>query len=269
MGAVLAWTWEGRDLLRPAQEESAASGDPLGVACFVMAPWVSRVAENAFRFQGARHALRPQSDPRLAGCAIHGEVWYAHWTLADHGPAHAVLRTRSRQGPLAWPWPYEAEYGIAVTPPGLEMTLSLRNIGVAPFPYALGFHPYFPRHGEVRLSARTGARSVMTADGLATGWEAPGPRWSGEALTYGEEDHCYAHWPGVAVLEYPRAGYRLRIAADGCSFLQVYAPKEDFVCVEPQSAGPGVLNHGPDFGVRILEPGSEDRIGVVLTPERL
>lgn len=268
MGAVASWSWRGRDVFRPSTPEAIAARDPLGLACFAMAPWVSRVRDSRFAFSGREVRLRPETDPRLGTFSIHGEVWRAPWRLIDATPSHARMQIGPGAGG-AWPWEYACIQSVTLDDRGLTMTLTLRSHSDEAFPYTFGLHPYFARMSDCRLTARVRHRAILSADGMPLGEEDGSQRWRDTAITRGVEDHCYRGWDGEALVAFPRDRFQVRMQAEGCDFLQVYAPDDEYFCVEPQTGGPDALNRGPDGGVRILAPRTEARMTVCFMPESI
>lgn len=268
MGAVASWSWRGRDVFRPSLPKAIAARDPLGLACFAMAPWVSRVRDSQFHFDGRTVQLKPETDPRLGRFCIHGEVWRAPWHITASTPSSLTMQIGP--GPAgAWPWNYACLQSVALDDRGLTMTLSLQSHCDTPFPYTFGLHPYFARRADSRLTARVTHRSILSPEGMPLGEDDATARWRDEKMTRGIQDHCYRGWDGDATIAFPDDGFRVQVRAEGCGFLQVYAPDEDFFCVEPQTGGPDALNRGPEGGVRILEPSATARIVVCFTPEAL
>jgi aldose 1-epimerase len=202
----------------------------------------------------------------LGRFAIHGEVWRNPWTITQQSDLRLDLACApGRDG--AWPWDYVCTQSIVIAENGLEMTLSLQSNSDAPFPYTFGLHPYFARRGENRLSARVQHRAILSPEGMPLGEEDGSARWRDETVTRGVEDHCYRGWTGEAVVAFIDDRFQVRMRAEGCDFLQVYAPDADYFCVEPQTGGPNALNRGLDGGVRILDPRGRATIVVCFTPE--
>jgi aldose 1-epimerase len=134
-------------------------------------------------------------------------------------------------------------------------------------PYSIGLHPYFLRGAETRLTANTQHMMVLAPDGMPIGEEASQHRWRDEVLTRGIQDHCYRDWDGVATLLRPKERMRIRMRAIGCDHLQVYAPDDDYVCVEPQTAGPDAVNCGSSGALRVLNAGDSASIEVFFGAE--
>lgn len=268
MGAVASWSWRSRDVFRPSTAAAISARDPLGLACFAMAPWVSRVRDSRFQFGARDVLLRPETDPRLGAFSIHGEVWRAPWrSIASSGTSVSMQIGPDTGG--AWPWAYVCTQTVSLNDGGLTMTLVLQSHSDEPFPFTFGLHPYFARRADSRLTARVQHRAILSPDGMPLGEDDGTARWRNEPITRGVEDHCYRGWDGTAVIAFPTDGFQVRMRAEGCDFLQVYAPDDDYFCVEPQTGGPNALNRGPDGGARVLQPGATEKISVFFGVEAL
>ncbi|HTV60685.1 MAG TPA: aldose 1-epimerase [Verrucomicrobiae bacterium] len=138
----------------------------------------------------------------------------------------------------------------------LEMTVTARNVGHAPLPMAIGFHPYFRfpsgdrRQARLRLPAISYAivnnyddvfprGQIVSVKNSAYDFTPPG----GVALNGIFLDDCFTDLArqsdGSAVIEITdpaaRYGMRIRALSPQIKSIQVYAPPaKNFVVVEPQ-----------------------------------
>jgi aldose 1-epimerase len=254
-GSVAAWTWHGRDVLRPA---AAGEADVLGMGCFPMLPFPNRVRDGRFVFEGARVALAPNmGDHRHA---IHGQGWLAAWEVAEAAEDRAVLRFEHAAGD--WPWDYSAALTYRLDAGGLWMEVAVTGRDSRPMPVGLGVHPYFVRHPDTELLAATSGWWEHDDEIMPTRFRAEAaadltPWLHGGALV----DHVFAGFGGEAELR--GGGMRLGISAPGAGWLVVYAPvAEDFVCVEPVTQPTDALNDPVLAGVRVVFPGETQRLAV-------
>lgn len=258
-GAVRAFEWCDRDILRPARTDGG--DDPFQMACFPMVPYANRIAQGRFDFAGRTVELQRNwsEDPY----PLHGQGWRAPWSVAREAPASATLAFEG--GADEWPWRYHCEQRFELDHDGLGIELSIENRSVTPMPAMLGLHPYFPdaAHAELRAQLPRVWRTDDTALPLEeiespVEWRFdPGRPVRGVPL-----DHCFTGWNGVASLRWPDRTVRLRAA--GCRFLHVYAPAaSEFFCVEPQTGAPGALARGD---AAVLAPGERLAIHLHLSP---
>ncbi|MCO6418184.1 aldose epimerase [Siccirubricoccus sp. KC 17139] len=246
-GACAALRWRGLDLLVPLPEGADPNASFAGA--FVMAPWANRLDGGALPVAGTTWRLpinRPEDDT-----AIHGLSRDAPWAVAASGAAHAVLEQEVDATPLGAPWRYRARMEWWLDAESLRLALTLTNLGELPFPFGLGWHPFFARPAgtRLRLAADTlfarDERSLPVAAQPSTGIDGAEPAYEGL-------DTAFAGWDGAA--EIIRDEGRLRLSASGAwaRCVQVFAPAGSHIlCVEPVSHVPDAPNrpalapHGP------------------------
>ena len=236
-----------RDVLRPAP---AGAVDPLDFACFPLAPYANRIAGGRFAFDGRDIELPVQ--PRFAPHALHGEGWLADWTVVEQSRDHVVMRSAQRR----WPWRYEARQTFTLSDEGLRIELDLTNRDDSPMPAGLGLHPYFPRHPESRLDART--TGVWTGADIVPDRLAPPAEvvdWDNRPIADAPfVDHCFEGWSGEARLSDIDGVTIIRGSVDR---LHVYVPPgETYLCIEPVTQRPDVFNQAlpGEQGFTVLEP---------------
>lgn len=251
-GAVSRFSWDGRDLLRPAPE---GTSEVLEAGNFALVPFCNRIREGRFSFGGHDVALSPNLGDHPH--ALHGQAWRGAWTVVSANETEAALAFDHAPG--EWPWAYRAEQRFVLGEQGLRQELSVTNTGAEPMPAGLGFHPYFPAPAGTRLQAGVAGVWMIDGDCLPT-THVDGPwrsDWAAGAPTAVSEliDNCYTGWNGVAALTGPDGAVTTLTASPDCRWLHVYSPPgADFVCAEPVANRPDPFN-GEDSGIRVLAPG--------------
>ncbi|PSO10106.1 epimerase [Sphingobium sp. AEW4] len=260
-GGSLLWLRHGgEDVLRPAPGDCH---DPLGMASFPLVPYANRIANGRFGFDGRDYQL-----PRNFGDhphSIHGTGWQAAWTVADQG-ADAVRLVQDHARGAAWPWPYRAEQHVALRPDAIDMRLTLTNIGDAPMPAGLGFHPYFLADAGTQLRFAATSLWLSTPDMLPDREVAADMLgdWSRGARVMGDTliDNVYGGWDGRAIIA-RGDGMRIVVTASGADWLHVYRPPNsvDF-CIEPVSHCPDAINRAD--GMTVLAPGAATQLSMTI-----
>ncbi len=275
-------------VLRPAPP---VTGDADELACFLLAPWVNRIADGTFRFQGQEHALRAQAPD---GTAIHGDARLHAFAILDRSPVSMRLGHASQPSTSSnWPWTYHIVARYEVDATTLVCDLELTNTANEPWPAGLGFHPFWVRRlwderDEVCVVANFAARFPLRGM-LPTGPPIHDEVCSGfrrgkflhaepmDDVFVGSLDGTEIVWPESGV----RACFR---CSPELSHAVVYVPVNarggaaSWFCLEPVS----MVNDGFNFaerggtssGVRVLSPGEtlsarwsvEFRIGAVDRP---
>jgi aldose 1-epimerase len=221
-------------LFRPCRNPSRAG--PFDLANNLLVPWSNRVSGGGFRFNGRFHPLAPNAPGEPF--PIHGNGFSSRWENERAIADSAEFSLRS-DGP--GPFRYEAHATYSLTAGALTMRLSVRNLGVTPLPFGLGFHPWIVRSASTRLKAKAERVVLETNDHLPAG-EAPvasRPEWDFAAarlLPSGWINNAFLGWDGRATILWPEQGLELDVEADPpLSTYILYSPsdKADFFCFEP------------------------------------
>ena len=263
-GAVAGFWWErgGRriDWLRPASPAAVARGDAGEMGCFPMVPYGSRIRDARFVFCG-RKVLETPADMEKRH-ALHGHGWRRNWSVVEREDDRLVLEYEHTSD--AWPWPYQARQSFHLSPDVLEMTLEIANLSDGLMPAGLGFHPFFPRTPEARITAATAGVWLTDAEVMPVERTAVPPGWDlsrGRRVAEVALDNVFTGWTGEAMVAWPEKQARLRLEATQplLSFLVVYTPPgREFFCVEPASHVTDAINLAregvPETGLRVLAP---------------
>lgn len=211
-------------------------------ACFPLVPYVNRIAHGRFVWEGEEHRLAPN----YAGQAhpLHGLGWLAPWSVLTSDDT-AVTMELLHAGDAVWPWPFHSVQTFSLSGSGLRGTLSLRNEGDSPVPWALGFHPYFAKSRGDRFTFSASGVWLADAEMLPVAHAAADALgdWSKAApLTRtGLVDHCYTGWDGTARIA--RSDGDLVLTGANTPNLHLYVPPNaDFFCAEPMTAMPDAVN---------------------------
>ena len=102
-------------------------------------PWPNRIADGRYEFQGQTYQLA-LTEPDKHN-SIHGFARWMTWKVERHDASTALLSLviYPRAG-----YPFALHLGVEYTlsPSGVTVTTTARNVGRSPLPYANGFHPY-------------------------------------------------------------------------------------------------------------------------------
>jgi aldose 1-epimerase len=265
-GAFASLAWEGRDVLAPLP----FGADPNASFCgaYIMAPWTNRLDGGKLPVAGTIHSLpinRPCDDT-----AIHGLVRDRPWVVEQVAAARCELVQHFDGAAEGLPWHYTARLSVALGAEGASIGLSLTNTAALPFPFGLGWHPFFLRPPGTGLRFHATALFARDARSLPIAVQ-PSSGIIGEEAAYDGLDTHFAGWDGVA--EILRPDLRLRLDARGAwaGNLHVFAPGgSNVVCLEPVSHVPDAPNR-PQFAgfgaMTMLPPGASLDASLLLTAE--
>jgi aldose 1-epimerase len=239
----------------------------------VLIPFPNRVDHGRYVFHGTAQQLPLDETDR--GNAMHGLVRWLNWAPVSRAASRLVMALvlHAREG---YPFVLSLRVAYTLTPTGLRVRQSVRNLGATPAPYGAGFHPYLtvgtPRIDDVtmRLPARTYflTNPRLIPIGRATVADTPFDFRLARPLGVTVMDTGFTDLArdrdGLARVELCArdGGPRVTVLLDGgYPFLQVYtgdtlpdaAARRRAIAIEPCTCAPNALNNG--LGLRVLEPG--------------
>ena len=263
-GAITSFTLRGRPVLRPTPDAAWATHNVRLASCYPLVPYSNRIRDAVLSFDGVDHPL----DRNLGTHphAIHGVGWQRAWTVDRAGRGHAQLSLEhvpAVHGTGAWPWPFRVTHTLELEYNVLTATLTLFNSGTAPFPFGLGWHPFFVTDAGTTVAFR--------ADGVWENDETPLPlrhvdvpaAWpflDGRPLDGIALDNVFTGWSGRVDISTPSSGVRVTLSADrACAFLVAYAPPlAQFIALEPVTHETDAFNRAArgatGTGFRTLQP---------------
>ena len=239
----------------------AGATNVLDMCSFPLVPYANRIAGGSFEFGGKQYRLPLNFGDHPH--ALHGHGWQGSWRV------EIVSRDRVSlafdHAPDAWAWAYSAEQMFTLTDEGLVVTLSLRSRDDKPMPYSLGFHPYFPRRPNSKITAAVSGMWLADDTMLPTDMAAVATLIdlnAGQTVVKAPfVDNTFTGWHGPAVVSQPALGLELALTASAnSSFLHVFIPEgTDYFCAEPTTAMPNAVNRPESVavsGAQILAPGA-------------
>jgi aldose 1-epimerase len=237
----------------------------------VLVPWPNRVRDGRWTHEGRTLQL-DITEPRL-GNALHGLLQNAPHALVER--SESSIQLRAQVFPQAgYPFRLDTKVRYTLAPNGLQVTHTVRNVGSACAPVAIGAHPFFAigdvptdeltltvsadRHIDVdHQLIPTGAASVEGTDwdlrdGRAVATLDLDDAWSGLTMAEGGSTHWLRAPDGRAVSLW---------ADDQFGYLQVFITREfprrgeliTAIAIEPMTAPADAFNSGE--GLRWIQPG--------------
>lgn len=252
----------GVEVLRTPDTPQAHEQDPFFWGSYHMAPWCNRLDTGPVEVAGQVVDL-PSNFPD--GTAIHGQVYLAPWTQVDTG----LLRIEG--GGNGWPWTYDLTLAIKATGASLRLDYTLTNTSGSPMPAGIGMHPWFRQPLRLRVPA-----SQMFSDNTDT---PPEPEPISEALDLrimrplpDKVDACWADLTSpTAEIMWPTHGIAMEMRAEADDEVVVVAANRlelEAAAVEQQTHAPAGLRRllrGEPYAMRLLEPGTAMRLGLILS----
>jgi aldose 1-epimerase len=266
-GGIASFSAWGVDVLAPASRDALAAGNVRGLASYPLVPCSNRIAFARLRVGETTHTLARNFGDHPH--AIHGIGWQRAWRVAAGDDRRLTLELRhDARDAHAWPFAFRARQAFALEAAGdavaLSTTLAIESEDARPFPFGLGFHPFFARRPGTLLEFRamgmwqadsTRIPTVRTAIPDALRFDRPREV---DSMTL---DDVFDGWDGRARIAWPREGIAATIDADrALSHLVVYVPADGHrFAVEPVSHATDAFNSAAagarEAGTRTLRPG--------------
>ena len=160
VGATLrSYTYAGRPVIVGSPQDAPA----LHARGTVLIPWVNRIRDGHYTFDGTERQLA-LSEPARHN-ALHGLVQWLPWSPVRVEDDRVTMRARlhPQQG---WDWTLDLRLDYRLDDDGLTVTPTVTNVGDATAPLGAGAHPYLTV-GEDRvddLEIRCPAASYVAVD---------------------------------------------------------------------------------------------------------
>jgi aldose 1-epimerase len=276
----LRWQAGGRELLYapdPAEliERPTRGGIP------VLFPFPNRIRGGQFTWAG-HHYQMPRNDSAQKN-AIHGSAPRRPWDVLDRGASRSAAWLTAEFLPTRWQtadhfyWPAEGTLRVTIrlSADALRYEAEVENTDWEgrPYPFGLGFHPYFTATPGCRIQTPARARWELE-DSLPTGRRLPldadydlrQPKpFSGLTL-----DDVYTDFPAApnaeglverGRVEYPEWGGVLQVRASPAfrDLVLFTPPHRKAVCLEPYTCPTDAihLQEREDVGWKVLQPGEK------------
>ena len=238
------------------------------ISFFMMGPWVARIPERKFLWQGKEITIEHPADPEKA---IHGIFKQLPWQIETEAKDQItlILDFKNWDGGYTFVSDFKAKVTYEIKNSTLKLSLNLTNTGNSSMPFAMGSHPmilkrkskafvqfnaekWFPPDPEL-LIPRGAMENIPAELNCPSSKEMPAD-W----------DHCLANWQGEAVISWPEEGLSLTLGKEDSysTFLQCWSGQgRDVFALEQQTAPANAFNllaqkiNG--HGVQIINPGEE------------
>ena len=233
-GGIARLDVDNKPVLRPW------SGDKhnlFSLAHNVLVPFSNRISCGGFNWNGVNYSLEPNLDDEIF--PIHGDGFQKVWEITDSDNDICMRLSNGSFGP----WRYSAEQLFKLTPNCLTITLIVKNTSEITLPFGCGFHPWFPRNDNTRLSFSAEKVWMENEDHLPTkevllvddsSWSFKDLR----KLPVNFINNGYTGWHGTTFIEQGEDSISCKItASNNLQTAIIYSPndKSDFFCFEPVS----------------------------------
>ena len=254
LGGCIAGLWCGDvPVLRSGSAAGLESARQSG--SYPLVPFSNRIAHASLAWDGTNHPLVKNfgTEPH----AIHGVGWTRAWEVIDATERFTLLSYQHRPDG-SWPFAFDTSQAFRLSDNALEMTLSITNQSAQATPVGLGWHPYFVKRANSRISFTAQGRWEMDALKLPTHRSASSGITADCATL--DVDHCFDGWSGAVHLQDELL--HTRITSNMERLVVFTNAAQHCIAIEPVSHVNNALNlmaqgvaSAEALGVQILQPG--------------
>jgi aldose 1-epimerase len=228
-----------------------------------LAPWANRIEGDSYWANGKRYLLNPElgnlrrdgNKNPIHGLLTYTDLWKVVEAKADDRSAWLTSRLEFWKHPdlmAQFPFPHTLTMTYLLRDGVVEVRTAIENLGTAPMPVGVGYHPYFRLHDvhrdewHVHLAARD--HMALNAQLIPTGESKPLEFADPHSLSTGQLDDVFTNLVRDAdgLARFYVEGGRERVTVTygpKYTVAVVYAPKgQDFICFEPMAAITNAFN---------------------------
>jgi aldose 1-epimerase len=231
----------------------------------ILFPFANRVADGRYSFNGENFQLdinNVEENNALHGL-VYNKTFYIKSQYAEKDRAQLLLEYEYDQSEAGFPFPFCMHLEYTFQSHRLDLKVSVQNKSEVPFPFTVGWHPYFVSANLNKSFVEFKSRTKLNIGHRNIGIALEDIE-SQESLSLKDKllDDCWQLDDEKVVFKTPE--YNLRLSSsESKSFLQIYTPpKKNTIAIEPTTGVSNSFNN--NIGLKILEPKKEFHITWVL-----
>lgn len=224
-------------------------------ASSILFPFANRIKDGIYTFEGNQY----QFDVNETGNnnALHGLVFNKTFKIKEQNAtdtfASVTLIYVEKNESKGFQYTYTIHLKYTLTETGLDLKILVTNTDTKPFPFTLGWHPYFSSSDLFNSTLNFDSDTQLEFDGrcITTGTKTI----KNEALFEIKDqklDDCFIL--NNNQIQFNTPNYKLQITASSKeNYLQIYTPpKANVIAIEPTTGVSDSFNN--NMGLQILEP---------------
>jgi aldose 1-epimerase len=223
-------------------------------ASAVLFPFASRIENGKYTFKNTKFQL----DCNEKGLnALHGLVYNKKFeivhTIESINDASVTIAYQELEESLGFPFKYNIHLIYTLTNDELSLSVTIKNTDVNPFPFTLGWHPYFFTDGLSKsvLKFKSDQKIVFDENLITNKIED----YKAHAVFKVENkalDDCFILNSNTIGFKTPN--YQLEISTNQIeNYLQLYTPENlPLIAIEPMTGVSNSFNN--NIGLQVLQP---------------
>ncbi|WP_299312160.1 aldose 1-epimerase [uncultured Aquimarina sp.] len=230
-------------------------------AAAILFPFTNRIRDGKYTFKEKDYQLNCNELDK--NNALHGLVYDKSFKLIDVKVtsefASVSLKYKNDKQDKAFPFFYEIELVYTLNHTGLNLKMNVINLGDSPFPFTIGWHPYFSSSNLDKSTIRFDSSiKYLTDDRNIIVGKLPFNKEKPIELKNLEIDDGFMLKTNI--VEFTTPDYKAKIISSGeKNFLQIYIPpSREVIAIEPMTGACNSFNN--DIGLQTLLPNNNYEI---------
>ena len=225
-------------------------------ASAILFPFANRIKDGRYVFDSTAYQL--EINQKEENNAIHGLVYNKTFSLAEqevsenYASVKLVYEEKNRCN--GFPFTYRIELDYLLMNGFLKLSVHIKNTDSKPFPFTLGWHPYF-HCSDLRKSSLVfkSKKKIIFDERMIT--KCIEDFKNDDEIKFKDQklDDCFILESNRVEFRTPEYNFEL-ISSANENFLQIYTPdKENTLAIEPTTGVSDSFNNS--IGLQILKPG--------------
>lgn len=224
-------------------------------ASSILFPFANRVKDGKYKYKRKSYQLEKNQEEEQN--AMHGLVYNKTFSVIEQHcskeSAEITLEYVELNHSIGFPFTYSVQVQYIFTQNNLSLKIHVKNTDSKPFPFTLGWHPYFSSEDlynsslffDSNIKLKIGERNITTGTKYITAVKQ-------FPIKDKQLDDCWILNSDVIQFKTPK--YKLSINSSvEDNFLQVYTPpKPNTIAIEPTTGASNSFNN--KIGLQFLKP---------------
>ncbi|MEC3907826.1 aldose 1-epimerase [Tamlana sp. 2201CG12-4] len=223
-------------------------------ASSILFPFANRIKDGLYSFNGSNYQF--ETNQIEEHNALHGLVYNKTFQVieqkSNQDSASITLEYIEKSESIGFPYTYTIQLQYVFTQNNLSLKLFVKNTDSKPFPFTLGWHPYFISDNlyDSSLSFDSSQKLEIGTRNITTGIKSIEPV---KDLQIEDQklDDCWVLKSGKIAFKTPRYNLIIDSSVTENMFLQAYTPpKLNAIAIEPTTGVSDSFNN--EIGLQIL-----------------
>ncbi len=223
-------------------------------ASSILFPFANRIEDGEYIFDKEKYTF--EINEIANNNALHGLVFYKTFKIldqkTDQDSASVKLIYNEGNEAIGFPYTYSIQLEYIISKSTLDLKVTITNTHSKPFPFTLGWHPYFisKNLSESHLTFKSSKKIVFNDRMITSGTK--NVNTSSLKIENKQLDDCWILDDTKVVFQTP--DYNLQIlSTEKNSFLQAYTPpRKNTIAIEPTTGVSNSFNN--KIGLQTLDP---------------